>query len=344
MELKTVTPNKELVKQHVPLVDSTLTPLQTGENLLSKGMDIIQNPFIEANTIQVTMEHLKKDCIVPVFKDNEVAISHTEFVETAINAVSAILGTVEITKPQLRVSHMIKGRTPDALKIPTKDLEDHQKTIYYERVAWVSKIPSHTKTINGNEVSLCIGGVKSYSTDNLHSKHSVQRFKMFIGYVNKICTNLCISTDGFKDEIKVMSTHELDEKIQQMVSSYDAECHLNSIEQLSQYSLTEKQFGQLIGKAKLYNYLPKEKKHKLPNLMLTDNQFSTIAKDYYHDANFCRNGDGSIDLWRVYNLFTGAVKSSYIDTFLNRNVNAFEFSYGLATALNGDSDYHWFLS
>lgn len=175
---------------------------------------IARSPFIEANTTEVSMQHLKKDCIVPVFKDNEVAISHTEFVETAINAVSAILGNVEITKPQLRVSHIVKGRTPDALKIPTKDLLDHQKTIYYERLAWVSKIPSHTKAINGNEVSLCIGGVKSFSTDNLHSKHSVQRFKMFIGYVNRICTNLCISTDGFKDEIKVMSTNELGTKIE----------------------------------------------------------------------------------------------------------------------------------
>lgn len=303
------------------------------------------SPFIEANTIQVTMEHLKKDCIVPVFKDNEVAISHTEFAETAITAVSAILGNVEITKPQLRVSHMVKGRTPDALHIPTKDLQDHQKTIYYERAAWVSKIPSHTKIINGNEVSLCVGGVKSYSTDNLHGKHSVQRFKMFIGYINRICTNLCISTDGYKDEIKVMSTNELGDKVEQLVSNYDADYHLNSMKRLSQFTLSEKQFGQLIGKAKLYNYLPKDEKQELPNLMITDNQFSTISKDYYNDANFCRNEDGSIDLWNVYNLFTGAVKSSYIDTFLNRNLNAFQFVNGLADAVNGDSNsYRWFLS
>lgn len=291
------------------------------------------------------MEHLKKDCIVPVFKDNEVAISHTEFVETAINAVSAILGNVEIITPQLRVSHTVKGRTPDALKIPTKDLQDHQKTIYYERVAWVSKIPSHNKTINGNEISLCIGGVKSYSTDNLHSKHSVQRFKMFIGYINKICTNLCISTDGYKDEIKVMSTNELGEKVEQLVSNYDADYHLKTMEKLSHLTLSEEQFGQLIGKAKLYNYLPKNEKQMLPNLMLTDNQFSTIAKDYYNDINFCREEDGSIDLWKLYNLFTGATKSSYIDTFLNRNLNAFQFVNGLADTINGDSNsYQWFLS
>ncbi|WP_241489219.1 DUF3871 family protein [Chryseobacterium indologenes] len=34
--------------------------------------------------------------------------------------------------------------------------------------------------------------------------------------------------------------------------------------------------------------------------------------------------------------------SNYIDTFLN--LNAFEFSKGIQKALNGSSDYHWFLS
>lgn len=341
----------ELVKVHhsqdnnISSISDGIKQSVTELNVPSAKETMEQNPFIEANTTQVTMEHLKKDCIVPVFKDNEVAISHTEFVETAINAVSAILGNVEITKPQLRVSHMVKGRTPDALHIPTKDLQDHQKTIYYERVAWISKIPSQTKIINGNEISLCVGGVKSYSTDNLHGKHSVQRFKMFIGYVNKICTNLCISTDGYKDEIKVMSTNELGEKVEQLVSNYDADHHLNTMERLSQFTLSEKQFGQLIGKAKLYNYLPKSEKQELPNLMLTDNQFSNIAKDYYNDVNFCRNKDGSIDLWKLYNLCTGAAKSSYIDTFLNRNLNAFQFVNGLAYTVNGDSNsYDWFLS
>lgn len=40
-------------------------------------------PFIEANTKEVTMEHLKNDCIVPVFsKDNEITISHPNFIES----------------------------------------------------------------------------------------------------------------------------------------------------------------------------------------------------------------------------------------------------------------------
>ena len=35
------------------------------------------NHFIEANTQEVTLNHLKNDCITPVFsKDNELTINH----------------------------------------------------------------------------------------------------------------------------------------------------------------------------------------------------------------------------------------------------------------------------
>lgn len=39
-----------------------------------------RSPFIEANTTEVTLEHLRNDCIIPTFaKDNEVCISPPEF-------------------------------------------------------------------------------------------------------------------------------------------------------------------------------------------------------------------------------------------------------------------------
>lgn len=69
-----------------------------------------------------------------------------------------------------------------------------------------------------------------------------------------------------------------------------------------------------------------------------------MAKDYYEDKNFCRSEDGRINLWNLFNLFTQANKSSYIDTFLDRNLNAFEFTKGIQKTLNGSENYHWFLS
>lgn len=46
------------------------------------------NQFIEANTKSVTLEHLKKDSIIPVFsKDNETTISHPQFIDASLQAV-----------------------------------------------------------------------------------------------------------------------------------------------------------------------------------------------------------------------------------------------------------------
>ena len=116
------------------------------------------------------------------------------------------------------------------------------------------------------------------------------------------------------------------------------------MKELTEEYLTEHQFAQLIGKSRLYQHLPKIEKQKIPLLNFNDGHLNTIAKDYYEDQNFSRMEDGRINLWNVFNLFTQANKSSYIDTFLDRNLNAFEFSKGLQKTLNGNSNYHWFLS
>nr|WP_295811496.1 DUF3871 family protein [uncultured Apibacter sp.] len=77
-------------------------------------------------------------------------------------------------------------------------------------------------------------------------------------------------------------------------------------------------------------------------MIFNDSQFSTIAKDYYQEESFCRNEDNSINLWKVYNLFTQSNKSSYIDTFLNRTVNALDFTQNIQKTMV-DKSYHWFL-
>lgn len=117
------------------------------------------------------------------------------------------------------------------------------------------------------------------------------------------------------------------------------------MKQLPEYSLAEQQFAQLLGKTRLYQHLPKKEKEKIqiPELIFNDSQFSTIAKDYYQDESFCRDSMGNINLWKVYNLFTQANKSSYIDTFLERNVNALNFTESIQNTMV-DKSYHWFLS
>jgi hypothetical protein len=247
-------------------------------------------------------------------------------------------------EPEIRVSHQIKGRIPDAIHKNVKDLLEHEKTQYFERMAFIIKVPGIVETINGNPVELTIGGVRSYNLQNLNNKKSFEKFKFFIGFQNKVCCNLCVWSDGFVEELKVTSYQELQSKILEVIQNYNAEKHLGEMKQLAQYSLTENQFAQLLGRARLYQHLPKSEKAIIPSLNFTDGHINTIAKDYYEDESFSRNNHGDINLWDVYNLFTQANKSSYIDTFLDRNVNAFEFTKGIQNALMGNGNYHWFLS
>jgi hypothetical protein len=142
-----------------------------------------------------------------------------------------------------------------------------------------------------------------------------------------------------------MSLFDLEEKILNTISNYRAQEHLNSMQHLLDYNLTEKDFAQIIGKSRLYNYLPKKEKSLIPELLLNDGHINTVAKDYYQDESFCRNTNGDISMWEFYNLLTGSNKTSYLDTFLDRGVNAFQFAEGISKALSDrNSNYAWFLS
>ncbi|MDQ1858310.1 protein of unknown function [Chryseobacterium taichungense] len=312
---------------------------------LAKNDDKQTSPFIIANTSEATLDHLQNDCIIPVFsKDNEKTIAHQEFIEVVLSAVQTVFPHHHITEPEIRVSHQIKGRIPSAIHKAVKELLEHEKTIYYERMAFVIKVPSITDRVNGNEISLTVGGVRSYNLENLYNKKSLERFKFFIGFQNQICMNMCINTDGFLEDMRVGSLQDLYTRVLETIQGYNAELHLMEMKELTQYYLSEHQFAQLIGRSRLYQHLPKSEKQNIPLLNFNDSHINTIAKDYYEDKNFCRQEDGRINLWNVYNLFTQANKSSYIDTFLDRNLNAFEFSKDIQKMLNDSSDYHWFLS
>ncbi len=304
-----------------------------------------KSPFIEANTKSVSLSHLEKDCIIPVFsKDNEKTIAHFEFINVMINAINRVFPHHKITAPEIRISHQIKGRIPSSIHKSAKDLLDNEKTLYYERCAFIMRIPSITDTINGNKLALTIGGVRAYNTENLYSKKTIEKFKIFIGFQNMVCCNLCVSSDGAVEEMRVGSVNELQEKVINVLQNYQAEQHLQQMKELVNYELTEHQFAQLIGRMRLYHYLPQKEKNDIPIFSLNDGQVSVIAKNFYQDERFCKNENNKINLWNLYNLCTSANKSSYIDTFLNRNLNVFKFTQGIAKALNGNNEYSWFLN
>ena len=180
--------------------------------------------FIEANTIQSNLEEIKNDHIIPVFiKDNNTLISHSDFVETTMEMVQKYYDGETILSPNIRVSHPIKGRVPSAKNKPANELYEHEKTLYYERCAFIVEVPSVYDEIDGNRLSLMVGGVKSFNLDNLYTKKgSDEHFKIFIGFKNTVCTNLCVWTDGFKSDVKVNSTGQLKEVIESMIEQYNS--------------------------------------------------------------------------------------------------------------------------
>jgi hypothetical protein len=311
----------------------------------SSPIRLNKTPIIEANTIDVKLQHLKTDCTIPVFaKDNERTISHQEFIESVMEAIEAVFGRNTYLQPEIRVSHTIKGRTPDAIHKSANELMDHEKTIYYERMAFAIELQGFTKEIGGNELCLTIGGVRAYNQENLYNKKSLEHFKFFIGFKNMVCCNMCVSSDGFVDDLRVGTVYDLKNRIIQIIRNYKMEEHIEAMDRLTQLSINEQQFAQILGKCRLYQFLPKEKKRNIPALIFNDTQVNTVAKDYFLDESFARNANGDIDLWKMYNLFTGANKSSYIDLFLQRGLNAFELVEGIGEALVDEhSDFRWFI-
>ena len=111
---------------------------------------------------------------------------------------------------------------------------------------------------------------------------------------------------------------------------------------LSNTFLTETQFAQVVGRMRLYQALPNNVLRGIPKLIITDSQINNVCRGYYHNEDF-GGQDGAISMWNFHNLLTESNKSSYIDSYLQRAVNATEVAVGLNNAMHGDENYQWFL-
>lgn len=301
------------------------------------------NHFIEANTMEIDLQHLKNDCIVPVFsKDNELTISHNAFIETVCEAANSFFTGERIDKPDIRVSHIVKGRIPEAIHKPANQLLESDKTQYFERMMFCFEIPTIYETVEGNKLTLSVGGVRAYNHMNLYSKKTVEKFKVFIGFKNMVCCNLCVYTDGYLNNLEVSNTSDLFRSVLEMFHGYNPAKHIHLMQALGNSYLTEHQFAQILGKMRLYQCLPQGYQKSVPRLLITDTQINSVAKAYMQDSDF--GGFGSdLSMWKFYNLLTGANKSSYIDSFLDRAYNATEIAQGINSALHGDERYRWFI-
>ncbi|OFY94478.1 MAG: hypothetical protein A2491_00255 [Bacteroidetes bacterium RIFOXYC12_FULL_35_7] len=196
---------------------------------------------------------------------------------------------------------------------------------------FVVEIPTISEKVNCDTLNLMLGGVKSYNIDNIYAKRTQceQNFKLFIGFQNKICCNLCVWSDGFKEEISIKSISQLYYAAQNLFSSFNAKNYLDPIKDMGNIEVTETDFAKIIGRSRMYKYMPEKYKKEIPPLLFGDQQMGAVVNSYYNDENFGLPYGGSMALYKLYNLLTGANKSSYIDAFLERGINAFDFSMGV---------------
>ena len=116
--------------------------------------------FLEANTSELSIEELTVNCVVPTWANQELTISHQDFINTVHDAACNVFSGELINKPEIRVSHIVRGRIPSALGKRASELLESEKTQFYQRLAFAFTIPSIHETIDGQRLELCIGGVR----------------------------------------------------------------------------------------------------------------------------------------------------------------------------------------
>ena len=299
--------------------------------------------FLEANTSEISIEELTSQCVVPTWANQELTISHQDFIHTVCEAAQTMFSGETINEPAIRVSHIVRGRVPSALGKKASELLESEKTQFYQRLAFAFTIPTIHEKVNGQKLELCIGGVRNYSDLNLYrANKGIEKFSVFIGWRVNICSNQVLTGDGVKLSLEVMNLNDLYKAILELFYNFNPAREIHLMQTLSQSYLTETQFAQIVGRMRLYQALPNGYQKAVPRLLITDSQINNVCRDYFTNPNFGAKGN-TISMFDFHNLLTEANKSSYIDTYLQRAVNATEVAVGINNALHGDTKYAWFL-
>ena len=170
----------------------------------------------------------------------------------------------------------------------------------------------------------------------------MEKFSIFIGWRVNVCSNQVLTGQGVRLNIEVMSLHDLYKAVLDLFYNFNLEKDIQLLQSLTQTRLTESQFAQIVGRIRLYQALPSYLQREIPKLLITDSQINNVCRDYYNNPNFGHKGN-TISLFDFLNLLTEANKSSYIDSYVQRGINATEITVGIGKALQGDSEYSWFL-
>ena len=300
--------------------------------------------FLEANTDAITMDELTNKCVVPTWANQELTIAHQDFISCVHDAACSFYAGERVNEPDIRVSHIVRGRTPQSLGKKASELLECEKTQFYQRLAFAFTIPTIIETVRGQRLELCIGGVRNYSDLNLYrASKGLEKFSCFVGWRVRICSNQILTGEGVKFNMEVTNISELYRNVLELFHSFNPAKEIHLMQSLTNTSLSETQFAQIVGRMRMFQALSPARQKAIPRLLITDSQINSVCRDYYHNEVFGAK-DNAISMFDSHNLLTQANKGSYIDTYLQRAVNATEVSVGINNVLQGlDNKYAWFL-
>jgi len=301
--------------------------------------------FLEANTEAITIEELANKCVVPTWANQELTIAHQDFINCVHEAAQDFYHGEVVNAPDIRVSHIVRGRVPNALGKKASELLECEKTQFYQRLAFAFTIPTIYETVRGEKLELCVGGVRNYSDLNLYrASKGLEKFSVFVGWRVVICSNQVLTGEGVKFNMEVTNINELYRNVLELFHSFNPAKDIHLLQALSNTYLTETQFAQVVGRMRMFQALPSAQQKRMPQLLITDSQINSVCRDFYRSEHFGMK-DNAISLFDFHNLLTEANKMSYCDTYLHRAVNATEVSVGLNNVMQGiDDRYAWFLS
>ena len=174
------------------------------------------------------------------------------------------------------------------------------------------------------------------------------KFKIFVGWQVRVCSNLMLTTDGFTGAIECMTEADIMQKSIELFGAFNPhkEDTLELLGNLKETPLTEEQFCKIIGRLRLYQFLPASQQRRLPSLQIGDQAVNAMVKGYVSNPDFGKKEGEEFTCWNLLQLATEAVKSAYINCWLERNQNCTDFVTGIQNAIRGNDTegYGWFLS
>lgn len=191
--------------------------------------------FLEANTSEISIEELTTQCVVPTWANQELTISHQDFIHTVHEAAQTMFSGEAICEPAIRVSHIVRGRVPSALGKKASELLESEKTQFYQRLAFAFTIPTIHEKVNGQKLELCIGGVRNYSDLNLYrANKGLEKFSVFIGWRVNVCSNQVLTGDGVKLQLEVMNLNDLYRAVLELFYNFNPAREIHLMQTLSQ--------------------------------------------------------------------------------------------------------------